>query len=240
MIGAKVRTRLILFLLTLLFAVGCIQRAPRIDAEYEASAESKVRQLLRLGTAELRQSVSLPGPPPNPGAQSSGPSETSLERAEAFFQLALELKPEDSRALDGLGSIAFRRGERLVALRYFQRAIMREPQYDRPYEHLAAVAGQNGDSEAAKSLLLRAIDINPLNFRARNNLALLLRREFGGERPKDNLATSELLRGLAALSVAAPKLPDDQGPLERNLQAEREATRAARYDLPQVASEIPD
>src|SRR5262245_18682175 len=108
------------------FALGCVPAIPSDDSA--AAREAKVRELLRLGTAALREDA--------PDA---------LQRAEAYFELALELHENDPRALDGLGSVAFRAGALPRAAWFFEESLRAASGYDRAYEHLALVAAAGGN-----------------------------------------------------------------------------------------------
>jgi len=94
--------------------------------------------------------------------------------AEAALGLARELKPGDPRIYDGLGCLAFRRGNLDLAEYFFKKALERDLLYDRAYAHLALIAQERGDIESALELLKIAVETNPTNYRSRNNLAALM------------------------------------------------------------------
>lgn len=178
--------------------------------------EAKVRELLRLGTVELRRGDA-----------------DSLERAEAFYELALELRENDPRALDGLGSIAFRVGNLVRAEWFFEKACRADKRYDRAYEHLALIARSRGDERRARELLREAIRINPLNFRARNNLAVALSGLDAGDVSRLR-ARSEYFKADGIFRRQEQGVPADARRLRRNFQqfqeieAELQGKREAR------------
>ena len=160
---------------------SCVRTKP-LSPEALALREQHLRELLRAGTASLRQN--------------------RISHAEAAFQLARELHPEDPRALDGLGCVAWRKRNVRLAEHFFVRAAAVNPEYDRPVAHLALVAEARGHHRAARELLRRAIRMNPLSFRWRNNFAAVLLR--GADGPRNEEAYRELLK---AFELAGPDDP---------------------------------
>ena len=137
---------------------GClVRRPPQPSLQQSLAREARLVSLLGDATASLRSPASM-----------------ALSDAEAALQLALELAPEDPRVIDGLGCVAWRRGESERAKELFQQVLILNPLYDRAFVHLALIAQDEGDDPAAAALLQRALELNPLNVRARNNYALLL------------------------------------------------------------------
>ena len=159
-------SRTIILLYSLLFAACTAAHAP--PAEEQALREQKIRELLKSGTRLLRA-----------GAWDD------LDRAQAAFTLARSLRFDDPRAIDGLGCVAWRKGNAELAELYFQRALEIEPAYDRSLAHLALVAESRGHLRAANELLQRAVIMNPLNFHSRNNYAALIMKT---DRDKSSLA----------------------------------------------------
>lgn len=101
-------------------------------------------------------------------------SPAGVERAFGVFSVAGQLAPDDPRVVDGLGAVAYRRGQRDYAVLLFQKAIQLDSSYSRPYAHLALIAEDDGDKEAARELLEMSRRLNPMSYRARHNLALLV------------------------------------------------------------------
>lgn len=149
----------------------------QLSPEQAMQIESKLQELLAKGVFDLE-----------------GNSKESVDRAQAAFELAKALSPEDPRVLDGLGSVAFRRGDYLKAKGLFQQAVMADESYDPAYMHIAAVAEHNGDLLAAYQLLQKAIEKNPLNYRAHNNLGVFLLKYNSKEEASVKHAKNELLK----------------------------------------------
>lgn len=140
---------------------GCVSLSTSCRTAVEVQqAEARVQKLIVAATDALRQ-----GTP------------EALERAQGALEVARDLSPNDPRILDGLGCVEWRREHYGLAAEFFNRAIALEPKYDRPYVHLALIAERRGRKEVAKEYLQTAIKLNPLNFRARNNLAVMLLEE---------------------------------------------------------------
>ncbi|MCB0359206.1 MAG: tetratricopeptide repeat protein [Bdellovibrionales bacterium] len=168
----------LLFVLLALLISGCGRAVViELSAEQQASRESTLRELLETAVLNLREPGGLPD-------------------AEAALRVARDLAPDDPRVLDGLGSVRFRQGKLDQAEQYFREAILAEPAYDRAYAHLALVAEAQQDLSAARALLSLALRLNPMNFRARNNLALLSLRDG-----REEEAVEEFLR---AYQTAGP------------------------------------
>jgi tetratricopeptide (TPR) repeat protein len=98
----------------------------------------------------------------------------ALNRAEGALRLVSEIAPEEPRALDGLGCIAFRRKRFGEAEGFFKKALDVAPDYAAAWAHLALIAEGRGHLHAAKALYQRALEKNPLNYRARNNYAVFI------------------------------------------------------------------
>jgi Flp pilus assembly protein TadD len=143
-------------LMLVLSLLGCGIRPHEPGPAELAARESKMRELLRTGNRLLQRG-----------------DWDSLDRAQAAYTVARELDGSDARPIDGLGCVAWRKGNVDLAQFYFQRAVELNPEYDRPVAHLALVAEAHGHLQAARELLARAVALNPLNFRARNNFAAL-------------------------------------------------------------------
>ena len=130
-------------------------------------------------------------------------SNESLDKAMASLMVAKELNAFDPRIWDGLGSVEYRRGNLEQAEKYFKEAIKLNPGYDRPYMHLALIAEQRGDVIASYQLLRLAIHKNPTNFKARNNLAVLLDKYAGEDEELRKSAHTEIVKAKAINSKAA-------------------------------------
>lgn len=183
----------LLFLLLVFQLQACFLQTKKFSMEQEIFVEQKVKQLLAKGNKFVF-------------------TKDGLSQAKASYQVARELKPKDPRVIDGLGAVAWREGNYDLALYYFKRAYELDSNYDRPLVHLALVAEKRGDIIAAKELLLKAIEINPLNYRAKNNLAVLISRYV---KDLDRKGLSKLYQA----SILAEK---DDPVLNYNLESLRE------------------
>lgn len=143
----------------------------------EPEREQKLEELIRVAILHLRK----------------GTSDSYLHAA-AEFELARELAPDDPRILDGLGCVAVRQQNFNTAEHLFKEAILRNNSYDRAYAHLAYIADMRGEKKAAEELLAIAVKINPLNYRARNNYAVLLVEQEGEAGALPSHARDELLK----------------------------------------------
>lgn len=161
-------------------ACGFVGIKQELSLEQEVAIEARLVELLTTATLELRKG-----------------GEASVERAAAVLELAREIKPRDPRILDGLGCVEWHRGNLRLAEHFFKRAIAEDAQYDRGYEHLALIAEERGDLPAAEDLLDISLRLNPLNFRARNNRALLMLKN-GSDSQSRYRAYQELLKAYAS------------------------------------------
>ncbi|RMD86891.1 MAG: tetratricopeptide repeat protein [Candidatus Dadabacteria bacterium] len=131
-----------------LTAVGCsLQESPHVGEI------SKAMKLVDRGVAYLRTG--------------------ELNRAEAAFSVAYEVG-KVSAALDGLGSVAYLRGENRKAERLFWRAYNEDPEYHRSLGNLALLYEKEGNYSEALTMYRRAIKENPDDYRIRANYASFL------------------------------------------------------------------
>ena len=157
-----------------------------LTAEEKAYREQKIRELLSEGNKKLRQG-----------------DWDSLDRAQAAYSTARELDRDDARVIDGLGCVAWRKGNAQLAEVYFRRSIELNRDYDRPLAHLALVAESRGHHRASVELLRQAMELNPLNYRTRNNYAAVLMDTDGrSDEPQLAEAHRELLK---AYELAGPE-----------------------------------
>ena len=96
-----------------------------------------------------------------------------LDRAEAAFRVAVQLE-QLPRAYDGLGCVAFLRGEYLEAEKYFINAYQIGDNYSHALANLALLYESQGLLSKASQLYVRAIKENPKNVSVRNNYAVHL------------------------------------------------------------------
>lgn len=95
------------------------------------------------------------------------------EAARSAFQNAEKQRPDDFRALNGLGVVSLSLGEPTVARHYLEQAIAVDPAAWQPYTNLALLTEQAGDLVHAAELFEEAFQRNPMEMRARFNAALL-------------------------------------------------------------------
>jgi len=98
-----------------------------------------------------------------------------LELAEAAALTAIELTPEDPKALSNLGVIRLKSGRASEAQTLFQKALQKSPSLAQPHEGLALCYLEQGQRRAAHDQLVRALAAQIANPRA---LQLLTRLAF--------------------------------------------------------------
>ncbi|MBL7663353.1 hypothetical protein JNK13_11440 [bacterium] len=157
--------------LVILTCTGCFKPA-RPDATTLARRDQELKSLLTQAVIGLRKNTT-----------------EGRDQALGALTVAIELAPQDARVLDGLGSLYFQEENYQAAKSYFKRAIAADPQYSRPYAHLALIARKESNQSEAERLSRIALKKNPLNFRARNNFAVI-EQELG----KHNYAADEFYR----------------------------------------------
>jgi tetratricopeptide (TPR) repeat protein len=143
--------RLIL-VVTALLVGGCVAISP----EPPVMAVSRSLELIDLGTTHLRQA--------------------ELDKAWAAFSLAHDIYPLP-QAADGLGCVAFLRGDFLGAEAFFVKAHQMDESYHEAIGNLALLYEHLGYLDQAQELYQYVIDQNPDNFRARNNFAVFLKEQ---------------------------------------------------------------
>ena len=99
--------------------------------------------------------------------------EEKIDQAEAAFRVAYALA-RIPQAVDGLGCVAFRRGEFITAEGLFQQAFEMDSRYSEALANLALLHDLHGDKEVARTLYQRVVDYDPQSARTRNNFAALL------------------------------------------------------------------
>lgn len=127
---------------------GCV-----FPAEIDRAREQQSMNLIDRGVMYIRQG--------------------QLDQAQASFLVANELAPA-AAALDGLGCVAFLKGDIVLAEQYFRRAYQMDQTYYEALANLALLKESQGLYSEARRAYQSAIRHNPADFRARNNLAGLL------------------------------------------------------------------
>ena len=156
-------------MLAFAFFCGCVRIKPTLEQTREAY------RLVDQGTLELR--------------------EGSIDKAKASFEVAFEIGQITS-ALDGIGCAAYAAGDLKQAEYWFFKAYQHDPSYVPAIRNLASVYEAKGEVANAEQLLRDAISADPGDYRARNNLAVLL-RDF--DRGKLNEASGELRKAFATV-----------------------------------------
>jgi len=111
-----------------------------------------------------------------------------FDEAQASFEAASEIG-QIPAALDGLGCIAFLRGEPEVAIKLFE-AAYNQGGYPMALANLALVQESLGNLTVADTLYRRAIAEDPKNYKARGNFSVFM-AEYLDEREE---ARRELLK----------------------------------------------
>lgn len=119
-----------------------------------------------------------------------------FDQAEAAFSVAFELG-QLVEALDGLGCVAFMRGDLRTAARYFRAAQEHDPTYGHALANLALVFEAAGQPEDALAAHQRALELDPSNFRARTNYAAFIAQLNGSTMEPGTDAHRQLLRARA-------------------------------------------
>ena len=96
-----------------------------------------------------------------------------LDGAEAAFQTALEVQPQ-AAAFDGLGCVAFVRGDTVVAREFFLKAISVDHRYSEARLNLAILLEKEGDMYGANEMYRQSLELDPSNLRARVNYAAFM------------------------------------------------------------------
>lgn len=96
-----------------------------------------------------------------------------LDRARAAFALSADLALS-AAALDGLGCVAFYKGNLGDAEAYFVRALALDPEYMDARANLALLFERQGRIADARLLYEAVLRADPRNARARNNYSALL------------------------------------------------------------------
>ena len=131
-----------------------------------------------------------------------------LDAAQAGYEVALQNAPLAS-AIDGLGCVAFLRGEYPTAATLFERAYAQDPGSASALFNLAMVQEVLGREELARQLYERGIELNPRDARGRANYAALLADRSRSNGRSALEARRELLRAQALAKT---------GLISRNIQ----------------------
>lgn len=130
-----------------------------------------------------------------------------LDEAEAAFRVAVQLS-NIPNAYDGLGSVAFLRGNFSRAEKLFLQAYEQDSEYVHSLGNLALLYEFAGEKALAEQLYQRAIEEDPENFRVRNNFAVFVYEHYRGED----------MRGRARRELLGAKALADHPAIEKNLR----------------------
>lgn len=153
----SVARQLYFVLVWCLSIMGLSACVPLVDSP-QPQEQLKAMQLIEQGVLHLRRG--------------------DLSQARASFEVASQLCPSP-QALDGLGAVAFLQGDSTLAAKFYEAAIELDPQYSEAYANLALLQESEGHPEQALRSYQRSIELSTLNFRARNNLAAMIRDSSG-------------------------------------------------------------
>jgi tetratricopeptide (TPR) repeat protein len=103
----------------------------------------------------------------------------NLDAAEKAYQKELDIKPDSSSALFGLGSVYDQRQRYDKAAQFFRRFAAAEPNNAVVHVHLGIIAERNQDWQRAISEYQNAINLDSANAVAKNNLAWIYAQHNG-------------------------------------------------------------
>lgn len=159
-----------LMLVGIVILFGCLP----MQSQPEYSAVRNANELIDRGVVYMRQG--------------------DFDRAEAAFKVSLENAPQ-AAAMDGLGCVAFLRGQIKLAEELFLKAYKMDEKYDHALGNLALVMEVKGEIANANDLFERAIKSEPNDPRVRNNYAifLLANKRAGVNKVSEELRKAESL-----------------------------------------------
>jgi tetratricopeptide (TPR) repeat protein len=120
-------------------------------------------------------------------------SNKELDKAEAEYQRAIEIDPTNEIALEGIGNIAFERGDVKTAASWYEKAAAADDKAINARHRLAIAKGELGDLPGAVAALEEALKIDPDNVFALHALGGLHEKLGDKKRAEE--------RQLAALRV---------------------------------------
>jgi Flp pilus assembly protein TadD len=109
----------------------------------------------------------------------------TFDEATAEYQAVLRLKPEDYRAMNGLGAAYARAGKLDMAIDLFKRAGMLQSTDPDPWYNLTLTYEKKGMIDQAILSCQKAIEIKPDHWDAHRKLALLYYRKGDREKAKE-------------------------------------------------------
>ena len=133
-----------------------------------------------------------------------------IDRAEASFNLAQELLP-NAAAVDGLGCVAFMRGDLDRAEELFKEAYNMDSGYDSSLANLALLYDARGQMEKAALYYGEALRALPGDFRARNNFAALLSEDGYQKNGRELMLEAQVLQAHPLIGENLAKLRGLEG-----------------------------
>ncbi len=195
------------------------------------------------------------------GAQALKSGQTGLARR--AYEKALDLNPQNKRAMVNLGALALETGDPESARRYFEDALALDPDYGFAHFNLAELLIASGESDAALHHYREAVAANPKSVPFRTTYAdHLLRLErftdaaeqyqkIADETPDSArphylrslalVAVGDLKSALASVAIARDLNPDDPATINAFIRLASTAPNvdaALRAEALQVAREL--
>ena len=93
------------------------------------------------------------------------------QKAMESYTKALEVKPNDAKALASIARLHHSSGDHAKAIEFFQKAIQQDPEESTLYNDLGLTYSKSGNNQAAVDSLVTALKMDPGTSRYANNLA---------------------------------------------------------------------
>jgi len=104
-------------------------------------------------------------------------SQGKTREAVSHYMKALQVKPDNSEAINNLGVILAKQGKLGEAVMHFNRALQIRPFYAEAYFNLANVSKAQNKIDEAIGYYQKALQINPNYYEAHNNLGVVLKSQ---------------------------------------------------------------
>ncbi len=155
------------YIMLLICCVGCVARQ-----QFHPDKEQLSLRLVDQGTALMHNG--------------------KLDQAQAAYQAAREIN-NSALAVDGLGCVAYRRGDIKYAERLFWEAYHLDHEYNHPLANLAFLYEEQGEHERALRLYREVLALEPEDVEARNNFAGFLANQKRLYEAREELLKAEAL-----------------------------------------------
>lgn len=103
-----------------------------------------------------------------------------FDGAESIYREILQLSPQDSDALYGLGLVCFSKKDLAAAEHWFQESLKTNPRDQKTLFYLGEIATARGDKSSAVRLFARILTLNPEHTGAMNRLSRFASPESTG------------------------------------------------------------